>query len=232
VAESQRSLGNKEKACESYRKALDLQENGSYSELARSNFAQLSFELEHFVEAYNAYASLAQTAKLEANVPAAHLGMMKSAYKARNYDAAAAAAQVVEAESAKNPEQLRLAQYIEAKSLLASSKRAEALSVMKTVSLKADDDMGAEASCILIQDMFDRGDFDAVEKEVYRFTEAAGAQSYWLAKAFVILGDSFAAREMKDQAKATFESVRDGYEPYGPEDDILQIVNSKIAQLN
>ena len=55
---------------------------------------------------------------------------------------------------------------------------------------------------------------------------------YWLAKSFIVLGDSFVEREEYEQAKATFQSLVDGYEPTGPEDDVLDNVNMRMKKLN
>ena len=49
-----------------------------------------------------------------------------------------------------------------------------------------------------------------------------------LAKSFLVLGDSFADQEEFKQAKATFESIRDGYEG---EDDILEAVRMRLEKL-
>ena len=91
---------------------------------------------------------------------------------------------------------------------------------------------GAEAKYIIIQDIFDKGEFTNVETEVYEFSQKAGSQSYWLAKAYIVLADSFAARGMNGQAKATFESIRDGYTPFGDTDDVLDNVKRKLAALS
>ena len=66
---------------------------------------------------------------------------------------------------------------------------------------------------------------------MYAFSDAGSEQTYWLAKAFVTLGDSFAERDDMAQAKATFESVRDGYEPSGKNDDILDNVNMRLKKI-
>ena len=52
-----------------------------------------------------------------------------------------------------------------------------------------------------------------------------------LAKSFIVLGDSFAEREEFEQAKATFESVRDGYEPSGPDDDVIDDVTMRLKKM-
>lgn len=84
----------------------------------------------------------------------------------------------------------------------------------------------------MIQDTYDAGNFEEVENLVYAFSDSQTNQTYWLAKSFIVLGDSFAEREEWNQARATFESVRDGYEPQGPKDDVLEQVAMRLARLD
>ena len=78
---------------------------------------------------------------------------------------------------------------------------------------------------------YDRGQFDGIENMVYDFSAKAGGQNYWLAKAFIVLGDSFMEKDNVAQAKATFESVKDGYRSSGMEDDVLDNVNMRLSKL-
>ena len=71
-----------------------------------------------------------------------------------------------------------------------------------------------------------------METKVYAFADAGSDQVYWLAKSFIVLGDSFAERGEMEQAKATFESVRDGYTPSGAEDDVMDNVNMRLAKID
>jgi TolA-binding protein len=84
---------------------------------------------------------------------------------------------------------------------------------------------------VLILDSYDKADFAEVENKVYAFADAGSPQTYWLAKSFIVLGDSFVEKEELEQAKATFESVRDGYEPSGNDDDVLDNVNIRLTKL-
>jgi len=85
---------------------------------------------------------------------------------------------------------------------------------------------------MLIQDAYDQGKYDTVEKKVYDFSSKAGGQNYWLAKAFIVLGDSFAEQENFTQAKATFESIQNGYKPVdGTTDDVLDNVRMRLGKL-
>ena len=84
---------------------------------------------------------------------------------------------------------------------------------------------------MLVQDSYDRGDFEDVENKVYAFADSKTGQTYWLAKSFIVLGDSFAERDEMEQAKATFESVRDGYTPSGEDDDVLDDVRFRLKRI-
>jgi len=81
---------------------------------------------------------------------------------------------------------------------------------------------------MLIQNLFDSGKFSEVENKVYDFAGKCGDQTYWLAKSYITLGDSFLERGNKAQAKATWESIRDGY---SGNDDIAETVKSRLAKL-
>ena len=65
---------------------------------------------------------------------------------------------------------------------------------------------------------------------MYAFEDAGSPQTYWLAKSFIVLGDSFVDRGELKQAKATFESVRDGYSPSG-NDDVMDSVRMRLEKL-
>ena len=66
---------------------------------------------------------------------------------------------------------------------------------------------------------------------MYSFSQKAGDQSYWLARAYIVLGDAFAERGQYAQAKATFESIRDGYEPERGTDDVAESVKMRLERL-
>ena len=70
-----------------------------------------------------------------------------------------------------------------------------------------------------------------METLVYKLSDSGTDQNYWLAKSFIVLGDSFAERGEMKQAKATFESIRDGYTPAGREDEVLDNVKMRLEKI-
>ena len=230
LAESYKFLGQKEKACDYYRRSIDEGLSGSFAELAVLSYASLSYSLEHFEDAYRAYSSLLAQKEMLSGKLEAYVGQMRSAYKARMYAEAISASKVVDT-NADSAGLRREALYIQSKSYLVTSRRDEAFVILRKLAAEPSTPEGAEARYLIIQSSFDAGNFAEVENQVYDFAAGAGSQSYWLAKAFIVLGDSFVERGNIEQAVVTYESVRSGYTPSDEGDDILETVEHKLSTL-
>lgn len=230
LGESYRQLGRKEACIDEYRKSLALDSGGPFSEPAMLSVAKVCYELERFGESLEAYAMLRESAQIPANVSLAEVGAMRSAFKDRNYAKAAEYA----AEVRENPSSADLhqeAKYIQARSYLNMSRRDEALELFSELADSASTPQGAEACYIILQSKYDLAQFDEVESGVYDFASKCGDQMYWLAKAYILLGDAFVARGNVAQARVTYESIRDEYAPVAGEDDIHDTVIQKLAEL-
>ena len=230
IAESYKALGKKEQACDSYRAVISGGQ-GAFVELSMLNFSVLSYQLERWDDAYSSYQSLYSAAKLENNRFAALTGMMRSAFKGHDWDKAVSGADSVLKDTRTDNSLKQEAEYVKAKSYLAVSRRDEAFVMLKELAKDMASPYGAEAAYLLILDSYDKGDFEDVETKVYAFSDSGSGQTYWLAKSFIVLGDSFAERGELSQAKATFESVRDGYKPSGEDDDVHDNVRIRLAKL-
>ena len=231
MAEAYRNMGKLEQACDKYVRVIQNGE-ASYAELSMLHFSELSYKLEKWEDAYGGYSSLLASASIPNNKTTALKGMMRSAYKWHNWSEALKSAEKVLYESSFGAEIKREASYIKAKSLMASSRRSEALLVFETLSDDVTDQYGAEAQYILIVDSYNKGDFAAVENKVAAFGQSGTRQAYWLAKSFIVLGDAFVDMNNLHQAKATFESIRDGYSPAQEGDDIMDNVRVRLSKLD
>ncbi len=125
---------------------------------------------------------------------------------------------------------MREADYIIAKSYLGMSMRDEALAALAPLAENPSDGYGAEAAYILVLDSYERGEFKAVEDKVYALADAGTPHQYWLAKSFIVLGDAFAEQGEYEQAKATFESILEGYSPE-KDDDVKSNVEVRLNRL-
>lgn len=229
MAECYKGKGQKELACDYYSKVVEMGSE-SYSELAMMNFANLSFSLQRYDNAYGAYSMLNAEAKMEANRYQSLLGMMRSAYNARRFADAIESSDAVMADVRSEKDILREANYIKAKSCLQTSQRPEAFRIFKELSKQTNTSEGAEANYLLIQDAYDRGEFSQATEMVFSFSENSdGTQQYWLARSFIVLGDCYVEKGEKVQAEATFRSVKDGYDV--EDDGIIDEVNMRLSKL-
>ena len=230
MAESYRMLDKFEQACDSYAKVIERGE-GSFVELSMLNFSNLSYRMERWEDAFGGYSSLYNSALLDNNRYAAVLGMMRSAYRAHNYAEAIRNADRAIGDDRTDASLKAEALYIKAKSYLTTSRRDDAYEIFEELGQDVTTAYGAESAYLLILDSYDKGQFEDVETKVYAFSDAGSGQVYWLAKSFIVLGDSFVERDELEQAKATFESVRDGYMPSSTDDDVLDNVNMRLKKL-
>ena len=81
----------------------------------------------------------------------------------------------------------------------------------------------------MLEDTFEKGDMDKTEKAIFAYSERE-PQAYWLAKAFILLGDVYVKKGDNFQARATWQSVADGYSP--ADDGIVDEAKARIAKLN
>ncbi len=230
MAESYRSLGKFEQACDSYRKVIEKGE-GSFVEISMLNFSDISYRLENWEDAYGGYSSLYASALLENNKRTASLGMMRSAFRGHKWEDAIRVSDIVYRTRGQDQGVKTEARYVKAKSYLATSRREDAYVIFEEIAEKPSTAFGAEAAYLLILDSYDKGEFKAVEDKVYALSDAGTEQVYWLAKSFIVLGDSFVERDDYEQAKATFESVKDGYTPSGNDDDVIDNVKLRLNKL-
>ena len=210
IAECYARLGMKEQACDYYRKLLSRGQ-GTFLEAAALQYATLSYGMERYDDAVEGYQYLQRMARSSEGRHTAGLGLMLSSYAGKKYEDAVRYADLVAADAASTDAEKRQADYVKAKSFLSMSRRAEAFALLDRLAQQPSTDEGAEAAYLRIQDSYDKGDFSAVESRVFDFSGKAGRQAYWLAKSFILLGDSYVELENYRQARATFESVRDGY---------------------
>ncbi len=230
IAASNKSLGHKERACEYYKKALDKGLDGTFAEFALMDYASLLYSLQDYQNAYDVYMKLSSDKYTMTSKADAYKGAMRSAYNSRMYENTIKTAdELLRLTSSKDLR--REAQFLQAKSYLSTSQRDKAFALLGKLISEPDTAEGAESYYLIIQARFDWGKFAEVEDGVFDFSQKCSSQPYWLAKAFIVLGDSYVERNMIEQAVATYQSVRDGYESSGSEDDIQAIVAEKLAKL-
>ena len=230
MAECYRNTGRYDLARDLYSQSVDEGNDEEYVVDAMRRYSELSYRLEQYKDAYDGYQALFDLGDEEENAAYA-LGMLRSAYRARRYEDAVKAAGLLKAWPQEDAALSREIAYTEAKSLLATSRRAEALKLFRTLAEDTVSAEGAEAACLLIQDTYDQGRFSEVPAMVFKYFSTGDEPEYWMARAYIILADSYADLDNFKQARVTFESIRASYSPNAG-DDILPTVEARLRQLD
>ena len=221
LAGSLRETGRLESAADNYLRVMKSKEPSCRLEATRA-YAQINYDLQHYVKAADAFGEMADLATDAATKMEAYTGLMRSCFAGREYQEAIRYAGFVGG---------REAEFIQARSWRTLGERDKARALFEQLAVDCNDAIGAESAYTLVLDAYDRGDFNAVEDRVYAFSDSGTGQIYWLAKSFIVLGDAFADRGDVEQAEATYTSILDGYAPSGEGDDVLDQVHRRLDQL-
>ena len=209
----------------------ELAEQGhtQYSERVLERLATMCYERELFEQAAKAYRSLYDEVSAAAAKTNAASGYIASTLKYGDDATLLAMANDVERMNNVTDVARRKARHAKAGVLVREGKRSEALDVYKQLSSEVKSAEGAEARFRLIEAEYEAKRYDSAEQMVYAFSDSKTPQNYWLAKSFILLGDIYMSRGDSFQARATYQSVVDGYAP--ADDGIVDEAKGKIAKM-
>ena len=125
---------------------------------------------------------------------------------------------------------LRRARFAKAGILSKRGDDAAALAIYETLSGDVSNREGSESAYRVIKSLYDSGKLDECEKKIYEFADHRPSNAYWLGKAFILLGDIYFDRNDQFQARATYQSIIDGYSP--ADDGIIEEARERIKKLN
>lgn len=223
IGDSYKRLNKPESALEAFESVIKIGEN-SFVELAILYYAQISYTLQRFNQAYDAYTKLESVAKLENNVKEAEIGKFVSLFSAKRYNEVIEQIASVDLNIFSEIQKRKL-NLIFAKSYFLSGKREIAIPKLKTLAKFSNFEEGAESYYLLVKNSFDSGDFKETERVVFEFARTETPHRYWLAKSYIILADSYIEKGENQAAKATLESILNTYKPSVSDDIQPQIMN-------
>lgn len=123
----------------------------------------------------------------------------------------------------------RRSQFARGSVLYSMGRETEGVDIFRTLAEDPSDKEGAEAAYREIYYLFSSGRLDDAEKKIYRLADSKTNHSYWLGRSFIILGDIYVQRNDTFQARATYQSVVDGYTPQT--DGIVDEAKDRISKL-
>jgi len=211
-------------------KLLAEQPKNQYTVPVVEKLAKVTFDNKMYGEAAPAYRRMYDVVDNSAARTAAANGYAESVLLRKNDDALMAMASDLDTLADVDAAMLRRVRCAKANVL---SRRGDAESARNIYEMLASNMLtaeGAESAYRVIEALFKEGNYDESEKRIYALADSKTSHSYWLGKAFILLGDIYVARNDIFQAKATYRSVVDGYTP--ADDGIVAEAQAKLNKLN
>jgi TolA-binding protein len=201
----------------------------SYTELALLGAARGSFEMGNNAKAADYYGRLQPLAGSKATLIEARLGKLRADYATATHSDVVVDAGALLAIDNLSQEVIREAHFKRAKAYEQLGVPGKALEDYALVAQDVKTKEGAEAKYKVIEALYSSDKLDEAEQEVFNLSKSGIPHQYWMAKSFIILGDVYVKRNDMFQAKATFESILDGYSV--DNDGVIAEVIRKIQQI-
>lgn len=221
-------LGQRKEAVGTLSELADLGTN-KYSTTVLERLSELTWADKQYDKAAVAYRKFYDVAPTAADRQKAMTGYVRSTVALGDPQKIADMAADVCARSDAGATALREARFAWAEQLRAEKQHDEAAKLYRILAADVRSREGSAAAYYLIENTFAEGDMDRAEKEIFAFSERE-PQAYWLAKAYILLGDVYARRGDGFQARATWQSVADGYSP--ADDGIVAEAKARIQKMN
>lgn len=215
-------------AMESLTKLSQLYYN-EYTVRSLEKLSTLCFDTKQYEKSAESYRKLSEVAINPATVASALEGYLRSVAELNKMDVQLAAADYVLGVAAASQSVRQTAEFMRAKALDAGGNSEQAMNIYAKLSLNAQSAEGAESAYIVIESTFKSGDLKAAEQMVFKLSQQNTPQAYWLGKAFLVLGDIYISQGDNFQARATLQSIVDGYSP--SDDGIVEAARERIKNL-
>lgn len=200
--------------------------NRKYKDDALIYVSGIYFDKKDYESAYEAYSQLNNSATSSDNKNVAQLGMLRSASLLNKDKEVVSAATALLTNTKLSPEISTEARYLRAKSNIKLKQTDNAATDLQTLALDSRNIHGAEAQYILADMYLKWESYDKAISQVQSFMKQGTPHEYWMAKALIVLSDSYAAKGDAFQAKLYLENLQANYK--GSETDIVDAINERL----
>ncbi len=212
--------------------ATTIVENYPDSRLAEQALivkAEAEYQLGRGGDALRTWSELEGRASSPRNINIARTGIMRVARDRADYPRVLAAAEALLASSTPGSEERTEAQFSRALALDMTGRTPDARRQWAEIAGNTDDLYGAKSAFYLAQSYMDGGDRAEARRHTQALIDSATPHTYWLARAFILLSDIYAADGKTFEAREYLNSLRENYP--GTEADIFSLIDSRLEKL-
>lgn len=220
--------GNKQQAMTHFRRVIDAS-SSKFLDNALLYTAQTEYDNGNFQQALADYSRLANSARNSINQQVGLMGMTRTQSKLGSYHEATRAATTLLQHSNLSPEISTEARYLRGKAYKQINETDNAMADFQAMANDTRSVYGAEAQFILADTYYRWKSYDKAEAQVKNFMQKGTPHQYWMARALIVLSDTYKAKGDTFQARQYLESLKNNYK--GGEVDIQQMINERLNNL-
>lgn len=191
--------------------------------------AALEEELKNFDAAAAAYLHLHDLSANKHIAAEALRGYLRNTVAAGDAKEIASAADRVLSNAGATETAVREAKFAKATALNEQGDQEGAQALYRDLAEQPSHAEGAEAAYRVVERLYTDGNTEQAEQAVFELAEKNSPHAYWVARCFLILGDIYAGRDDSFQARATWQSIVDGYAP--ADDGVIDQAKQRIKEL-
>ncbi len=181
-----------------------------YAERAALEAARIYyFNLKDYQKSTIYFTKLLSLATSPDNQMEALRGLVRSYYQTKDYTQANNTAKELLTKKGISTDDKAIANLVLGKSLEANNQYDDAIAAFKQVAAINKSEWGAEARYEIANCYFTLNQLSAAEKSAMQVIKVTASYDYWVAKAYILLGDVFLKEKDYFNAKATYKSVAD-----------------------
>lgn len=196
---------------------------------ALSLIGEIEYSNGNIQAAYNAYKQLDRVAISAEDRSIAQSGILRTANELNNNtDVISVATQLLSTDKT-SPEIKNQAFLYRGKAYLNISETNKAIADLQKAAADTRSIYGAEAQYLLAETYYQNKSYDNAEKQVSAFMEQNTPHAYWMARAIIVLSDTYLAKGDSFQAKQYLESLKANYT--GNEADISSMIDNRLEAL-
>ena len=202
--------------------------NNKYSEEALVMSADMAYQGKEYAKALELYKQLKAKASTPENLRMAATGMLRSAALSGMGEEVILVATEIVKDAKVAPELVNEARYYRSKAWVEANRVQNALEDWEALAKDTRNVYGAEAKYRLAQHLYDAGRLNEVEEEVFEFVDASTPHTYWLARSFILLSDTYVKLDRKLEARQYLLSLEQNYQA---DDDIAEMIKSRLEKM-
>lgn len=218
---------NSTKATKHFEKVYEA--TGSrHAEDALTFAAEIYYRNNEHAKAKELYKRVLKTGSNEERNLMARSRIMHSAYALKEHDEVIGYATDIISNSKADADAHRMARYCRAKANIAKDEESNALEDLRAIAKETRTIEGAEAKYLHAQILFNRKEYNDCEKELLDYIDESTPHTYWLARSFILLADTYLKQGKSVEAKQYLLSLQNNYDG---NDDIADMIESRLKNL-